>query len=366
MFNGVFKDKKILITGHTGFKGSWLSLWLKNMGAFVIGYSLKPPTTPNHFDILKLDKEIISITGDIRDKEKLENTFKKYRPEVVFHMAAQPIVRDSYTNPFETYEINVMGTLNVLQACRTTDSVKSVLLITTDKCYENKEWVYGYREVDALGGYDPYSSSKACAEILINSFRKSFFNLNDYGQKHTTLISSVRAGNVIGGGDWGNDRLIPDIIRAITNKEELIVRNPKAVRPWQHVLEPLSGYLMLSQKLLEGDVSKAEAWNFGPQESNHVEVEELVKLTKKYWSAFDYSFNTNNTKDNPHESQFLRLDCSKAYNLLGWKPVWNFEKSLLKTIEWYRNYYEKIIASTCEDILEYIKDAENKNLNWVS
>ena len=279
MFRGVYKGKKVLVTGHTGFKGSWLSLWLIKLGAKVIGYALEPPTNSNHFELLNLD--MVSIIGDIRDRDRLNAIFKKYKPEVVFHLAAQPLVRYSYINPVETFETNVMGTINVFEACRITESVKAIVNITSDKCYENKEWIWGYRESDPLGGYDPYSASKGCAELVTSSYRKSFFNPEDYSKKHNTLLASARSGNVIGGGDWGKDRLIPDIVRAISKNEKLYIRNPKATRPWQHVLEPLSGYLFLGQMLLEGKTEFADAWNFGPNEGCHTDVETVVKKIKR-------------------------------------------------------------------------------------
>jgi len=355
MFNDFYKGKTVLVTGHTGFKGSWLSYWLNLLGSYVIGYSLEPNTSPSHFEILKLKEKIHSIIGDIRDRDKLIDVFRKHKPEIVFHLAAQPLVRESYLKPYETYETNLIGTLNILEACRVTNNVKSVVIIATDKCYKNNEWVYGYREIDQLGGYDPYSSSKACVEILTESYRNSFFNHKDYGKKHSTLIATARAGNVIGGGDWSKDRLVPDIIRSIFDNQVLKIRNPKAVRPWQHVLEPLSGYLMLAMKLFNGNKEFAEAWNFGPKDSDCISVESVLTEFKKHWDKFKYELSINNEL---HESQFLKLDCSKANYILKWEPVWNFEKCVKRTAEWYKNFYERNIVNTDEDIKQYICDSK--------
>lgn len=360
-FSGVYKGEKVLVTGHTGFKGSWLSLWLIKLDAKVVGYSLDPPTKPNHFELLNLD--MVSIIGDIRDRDKLNATFKEYKPEIVFHLAAQPLVRYSYINLVETFETNVMGTINVFEACKNIETVRAIVNITSDKCYENKEWVWGYRENDPMGGYDPYSASKGCAELVTSSYRRSFFNPEDYGKKHKVLLASARSGNVMGGGDWGEDRLMPDIVRAISKNENLYIRNPKATRPWQHVLEPLSGYLLLGQKLLEGEIEFADAWNFGPGEESHIDVETVVKSIKKRWSMFEYEISTN--PDTPHEAKLLKLDCSKASTLLQWKPIWSFEKALDITVEWYREYYEKGKISSLEDLEKYINDAETRNIEWI-
>jgi len=359
-FKNVFSGKKVLITGNTGFKGSWVSLWLIKLGAKVIGYSLEPPTTPSHFELLNLD--MVSIIGDIRDRDKLNTTFKTYKPDIIFHLAAQPLVRYSYINPVETFETNVLGTINVFEACKNTETVKGIVNITSDKCYENREWVWGYRENDPMGGYDPYSASKGCAELVTTSYRMSFFNPEDYGKKHNILLASARSGNVIGGGDWGEDRLIPDIVRAISKNEKLYIRNPKATRPWQHVLEPLSGYLMLGQKLLEGREEFAEAWNFGPNEGSHICVETVVKGVKKRWDRFEYEIDKKS--DYPHEAKLLKLDCSKAHSLLSWKPVWNFYKALDVTVRWYKEYYKNGNINSLEDLKEYINHYEKKNIKW--
>jgi CDP-glucose 4,6-dehydratase len=359
-FNDVYGEKRVLVTGHTGFKGSWLSLWLIKLGAKVIGYALEPPTKLSHFELLNLD--MVSIIGDIRDRNKLNATFKEYKPDIVFHLAAQPLVRYSYLNPVETFETNVMGTINVFEACKNTETVRAILNITSDKCYENKEWVWGYKENDPMGGYDPYSASKGCAELVTSSYRRSFFNPDDYGKNHNILIASVRSGNVIGGGDWSKDRLIPDIVRAISKNEKLYIRNPKATRPWQHVLEPLSGYLMLGQKLLEGRKEFADAWNFGPDEEGHINVETIVKSIKERWDRFEYEIDTES--DNPHEARLLKLDCSKAHTLLRWKPVWGFKKALDVTVRWYKEYYENVKIYSLEDLEEYINHDEMKNIEW--
>ncbi len=362
IFNGIYNGKKVLVTGHTGFKGSWLSLWLINLGAEVIGYSLEPPTSPSHFELLKLD--MVSIIGDIRDRDKLNTTFNTYKPDIVFHLAAQPLVRYSYINPVETFETNIIGTINVFEACKNTETVKAIINITSDKCYENKEWVWGYRENDPMGGYDPYSASKGCAELVTSAYRMSFFNPNDYGKTHNILLASARSGNVIGGGDWREDRLIPDIVRAISKNENLRIRNPKATRPWQHVLEPLSGYLLLGQKLLEGRKEFADAWNFGPNKESHIEVETVVKYVKNIWNRFKYFIDDNS--ENFHEAKLLKLDCSKANTLLQWSSVWNFERALEVTVRWYRNYLENREINSMKYIAQYIKDAQMKNVVWTN
>lgn len=357
LFNGVYKGETVLLTGHTGFKGSWLCMWLNKLGAEVVGYSLKPRGEVNHFELLNLD--IVSVIGDIRDRDRLNNTVKKYKPKIIFHLAAQPLVRYSYINPVETLETNVIGTINVFEAARESKSVKVILNITTDKCYENKEWIWGYRENDAIGGYDPYSASKACSEIITTAWRHSFFNTREYN----ILLASVRSGNVIGGGDWQEDRIMPDIIRAIIQKKKLFIRNPNAIRPWQHVLEPLSGYLILGQKLLEGEKELVGAWNFGPCEEDHIDVETIVKNTKEKWNEFEYGI--DNKLDNPYEARLLKLDCSKARTFLSWKPIWGIEKALDITVRWYKEYYNNKNIYSFKDLEEYINSARDKNITWV-
>lgn len=334
-----FKDKKILITGHTGFKGSWLTQILLNWDADITGVSLLPDTKPNLFEILNIEAEVRNHFVDIRDLERIREVFTKEKPEIVFHLAAQPIVRDSYDDPIKTYTTNVIGTANVLQAIKEVGCVKSVVVITTDKVYENKEWVYPYREVDALGGYDPYSASKASADIVTNSYIQSFFNINDYGSKHKTLVSIARAGNVIGGGDWGNYRLVPDIVRSIYEKDgNIIIRSPKAIRPWEHVLEPLSGYLLLAKRLYGGEKNISGAWNFGPNDESFVCVEELVSQAIKIIGKGKMDIQADSSK---HEANILKLDTNKTRSLLGWKPKFTFAENTDATFRWYKNYYEK-------------------------
>lgn len=360
LFSGIYKNKTVLVTGHTGFKGSWLVYWLHKMGAKVVGYSLEAPTNPNHIELLNLD--IISIIGDIRDLNKLNEVFSEYKPDIVFHLAAQPLVRLSYENPIETYETNVIGTLKVLEACRA-NNVKAIVNITSDKAYENREWIWGYRENDPMGGYDPYSSSKGCADLLATSYRNSYFNIDEYKKTHNTLLATCRAGNVIGGGDWAKDRLITDIMVSVSLGKKVSIRNPKATRPWQHVLEPLSGYLHIGQKLLEEKVEFAEAWNFGPSDEGSITVEEVVKNVKKHWDKIDYEINRD--PNQLHEANLLKLDCSKAHILLKWKDVWDSQTTFEKTVKWYKAYYEedkKVL--TQNDLESYVSDATNKGIIW--
>jgi len=358
-FNDIYRGKKVLVTGHTGFKGSWLSIWLKNLGADVIGYSLEAPTEPSIFEICKLGEKITSEIGDIRDEKKLNEVFEKYNPEIVFHLAAQPLVRLSYKSPKETYETNVMGTVNVLEAAKNTSSVKAVVVITTDKCYENKEWVYGYRETDPMGGYDPYSSSKGCAELVVSSYRNSFYNEKD------KALSSVRAGNVIGGGDWAEDRLIPDFVRSVSEKESIVIRNPIATRPWQHVLEPLSGYLWLGAKMLEDTKNYNSGWNFGPRDTDVLSVEDVLKLSIKAWGKGNIELDKN---AQPHEANLLKLDISKVKASLKWHPVYDVDKAIDITIQWYKTYYknknDNMYEYTLMQIDEYEQEAKIQNLKW--
>ena len=329
------------------------------MGAKVIGYSLEAPTEPNHISLLNLD--IVSIIGDIRDLNKLNQIFNEYKPDIVFHLAAQPLVRLSYENPIETYETNVIGTLKVLEACKRS-KVKAIVNITSDKAYENKEWVYGYRENDPMGGYDPYSSSKGCADILASSFRNSYFNIKDYKKTHNTLLATCRAGNVIGGGDWAKDRLMSDIMISVSQGKKVSIRNPNATRPWQHVLEPLSGYLHIGQKLLEEKVEFSGAWNFGPSDEGSITVEEVVKNVKKHWDKIDYQINQD--PNQPHEANLLKLDCSKAHILLKWQDVWDSQTTFEKSVKWYKAYYENNQILTSDDLESYIADARAKNIEW--
>ncbi len=357
MFNNIYHNTRVLITGHTGFKGSWLALWLKQMGAKITGYSLLPPTEPNHFDL-----DIVSIIGDVRNADRVKNTFKEQQPAIIFHLAAQPIVRLSYKDPVDTFSSNVMGTINVLEAARECGSVRAFVNVTSDKCYENREWPWGYRENDPVGGYDPYSASKGCAEIITSCWRNSFFNLNNYGGAHNTLLASCRAGNVIGGGDWAVDRLIPDIMFAVSNNEKVKIRNPQATRPWQHVLEPLSGYLLLGQKLLEGRKEFAEAWNFGPSEDGNVTVGEIAEQVKRAWPKIEYEI--QQSPDQPYEASMLILDCSKARSKLQWAPVWDGKTAVEKTTRWYTAFYESNDVQSMENLHRYIADAKSKQIPW--
>jgi CDP-glucose 4,6-dehydratase len=358
-FNNIYENKKVLVTGATGFKGTWLSIWLNRLGAKVIGYSLQPPTTPSMFEICNLGNKITNIIGDVRDYSSLVNVVEEYRPEIVFHLAAQPLVRLSYKSPKETYETNVMGTVNLLEAVKNTDSVKAVVVITTDKCYENKEWVYGYRESDSMGGYDPYSSSKGCAELVVSSYRNSFYN------ERGIALASARAGNVIGGGDWAEDRLIPDFVRAISKNRSIVIRNPIATRPWQHVLEPLSGYLLLAASMLKDKEKYSSAWNFGPRDSDVLSVEEILKLSVNFWGKGSIELDEGH---NPHEANLLKLDISKAKSYLKWNPAYDVNRAVDKTINWYKNYYENkdenMYEYTLKQIDEYEKEAKIQNLIW--
>ena len=359
-FNNIYQNKKVLLTGHTGFKGSWMALWLKQLGAQVIGYSLSAPSQPNHLDLLKLD--IVSVIDDIRNRDRLNAVFAEHQPDIVFHLAAQPLVRYSYVNPHETFETNVMGTINVLEAAKKTPSVKAIINITSDKCYENKEWVWGYREKDPMGGYDPYSASKGCSELVTSSYQNSFFNIANYGKTHRTLLASVRAGNVIGGGDWAEDRLIPDIIRAVSENKIVSIRNPQATRPWQHVLDPLSGYLLVGQKLLEGRTEFAQAWNFGPSDEGALTVGQVVERVKRCWDKIQYQISED--KNHPHEANYLKLDCSKAHIKLNWSSLWDSTTAIAKAVEWYRKYYiEKAVVSR-DDLAAYLQSGKNENKVW--
>jgi CDP-glucose 4,6-dehydratase len=335
LFNDFYKGRKVFITGHTGFKGSWLSILLNWLGADVYGYALDPPTIPSLYELAKVDQLVSSTIGDIRNFDFLLETVKKIKPEVIIHMAAQPLVMEAYKNPRETYEVNVMGTVNLLEAVRQVGSVMAILNVTSDKCYDNREWYWGYRENEPKGGFDPYSNSKGCSELVTSSFRNSFFNPKEY-KKHGVALASARAGNVIGGGDWAENRLIPDFIRAIMRGENVKIRNPYAVRPWQHVLEPLNGYLKLCEKLFNDGAVFAEGWNFGPDDSEAKNVKWITSKICELWgngAGFELDSNPQ-----PHEATYLKLDCSKARALLGWNPVWNVENSLKMIVDWYKSY----------------------------
>ncbi len=326
-FLKAYRGKRVFLTGHTGFKGSWLSEWLLSLGAEVTGYSLRPPTDPALFEQLGLAARIRHIEADIRDLDRLTRAVADAQPEFVFHLAAQPLVRESYAQPRETYEVNVMGTLHVLEALRAVKHRCAAVMVTTDKCYENREWLYGYREEDALGGYDPYSSSKAAAELVIAAYRRSFFG------NSPVAIASARAGHVIGGGDWATDRIVPDCIRFLSRGESIPIRNRHATRPWQHVLEPLSGYLSLGAQLSEGGREIASAFNFGPNLQSNRSVAELVDAVLKFWPGQAHDQSDPNA---PHEAGRLNLATDKAFHLLGWSPVWDFDETIQKTVDWYR------------------------------
>ncbi len=359
IFAGIYEGKNVLITGHTGFKGSWLAMWLESMGANVFTYALKNSEL-HHFQLLNL--KVNQKIADIRDLETLTNYFAEVQPEIIFHLAAQALVKYSYDNPIETYSTNVMGTLNIFEAARETKSVKAIINVTSDKCYHNSEWIWGYRENDPLGGHDPYSASKGCSEILTSSYRNSFFNPEKYKETHQVLMASARAGNVIGGGDWAADRLIPDIVRATSNNEKVKIRNPKATRPWQHVLEPLSAYLTLGWKLLEENREFAEAWNFGPEMNSNLPVEDILTIAKKHWNTVDIEYSKD--KDDHHEANLLMLDCSKSNKILKWKSVWNIDTTIEKTINWYKEYYINGKVMSFSDLNDYISDAKKAELIW--
>jgi CDP-glucose 4,6-dehydratase len=332
-----WSNRKVFLTGHTGFKGSWLSLWLQTLGARVVGYSLPPPTDPSLYVIAHVEEGMESIVGDVLDLERLLQVLRRCQPEVAIHMAAQSLVRHSYTDPVGTFATNVLGTVHILQAIRTISSVRSVIIVTTDKCYSNSEDLRAFRETDALGGADPYSSSKACAELVTDAFRKSFFPLGAEGK--ATGIASVRAGNVIGGGDWAPDRLIPDVMRAAHCGQQVCIRNPHAVRPWQHVLDPLCGYLTLAEKLCEDPARFSESWNFGPEESEPTSVVAILEHLQRLWGD-DVSWRIDGGP-HPHEAQCLMLDCRKAKERLGWEPQWNLRHALEATVQWYKAHQSR-------------------------
>jgi len=361
-FGGVYKGKKVLVTGHTGFKGSWVSLFLSELGAEVLGYALEPITDQSLFYAIGLKDKIHHIIGDIRDESKLLSVFKDFKPTFVFHMAAQPLVRLSYKEPKLTYETNIMGTVNLFECVRKIDSVRVVVNVTSDKCYQNKEWVWGYREDDPMGGYDPYSASKGSAELITSAYRTSYFNVNRVGD-HRVVLSSVRAGNVIGGGDWAEDRLVPDCIRALSKDKEIAIRNPRAIRPWQYVLDPLSGYLWTGAKMYS-DHTFGCAWNFGPGDSDMLTVEEVVRLVVKYWGKGCYSVDNSH---NPHEARLLKLDCSKARILLEWAPVYDVRTAIKETVDWYSDYYREkkdMLQLTIDKIKDFVLKAREKVIVW--
>ena len=336
MFGDGFADRTVLVTGHTGFKGSWLSLWLHSMGARVVGYALDPPTDPSNFVASNIEELLHDhIVGDIRDAAAVSNVISKHQPEFIFHLAAQPLVRESYASPRETFEVNAMGTACLLDAVRDSAHSTSVVLVTTDKCYENREHVWGYRESDAMGGHDPYSASKGCAELVASSYRRSFFH-PDKLEEHGVSIATARAGNVIGGGDWAKDRIMTDIVAAITGAQPVGVRSPRAVRPWQHVLEPLSGYLALAGKMdTDRKADWCCGWNFGPSEGSTITVAELCSIAIKAWGSGRWDDLSDG--DQPHEAHILRLCIDKATTELGWRPCWSVDECISRTVNWYRD-----------------------------
>jgi CDP-glucose 4,6-dehydratase len=351
-----WKEKRVLVTGHTGFKGSWLSLWLQNMNARVLGLALPPPTTPSLFLEAKVENEMESIIGDIRNYELVQDVFINYKPEIIFHLAAQPLVRYSYQNPIETYSTNVMGTVNVLEASRQTKSVKAVINVTTDKCYENREWIWGYREEEAMGGFDPYSSSKGSSELITSAYLRSYFQANGVG------LASARAGNVIGGGDWAEDRLIPDILKAISLNKFLDIRNPQSIRPWQHVLEPLSGYLILAQELYQDPTAFSGAWNFGPNEDDVRPVNWIVdKMLNDLGGDLGWNFKE---KSDFHEATYLKLDISKAKKLLKWYPLLGIDLTLELISDWHTSWLKKEdIKSICLKQIKFFSTKSESRIN---
>ena len=351
---GFWQGKRVFLTGHTGFNGSWISLWLVLLGAKVKGYALSPPTSPSLFNEAKVDSVIDSQIGDIRDQDALYESMTEFNPDILIHMAAQPLVRYSYDAPIETYEVNVIGTAKVLEVARSCPNLKSIVNITTDKCYENDGRSEGYMEDDPMGGYDPYSSSKGCAELVASAYRRSFLQNQGVG------LASVRAGNVIGGGDWANDRLIPDILLSFERGESVVIRNPKATRPWQHVLEPLSGYLILAQKLYENQETYAEGWNFGPKEDDVKAVDWILNKMISKWPNSSWELDVT---CNPHEAKFLKLDISKAKSKLDWEPVWELTHTLEKIVAWHRAWLnqEDMQAVSFTEIKEYMRDMNNEN-----
>jgi len=361
LFNGIFKNKNVLVTGHTGFQGSWLSLWLKLLGSNVVGYALEPPTQPSLFETLSLEHEAKHIIGDLRDKEKLSSVINQNQPEIIFHLGAQALVRRSYKEPLETLETNIIGTANLLESIRNCPSVKVVVIMTSDKCYDNTHSEHPHAENDPMGGFDPYSASKGAAELVTSSYRNSFFS-----HGNLTRIATVRAGNVIGGGDWAEDRLIPDSIRSLMKNQSVGIRNPNAKRPWQYVLESISGMLWLAAKMFEEDKFN-EAWNFGPDiSSDSLQVEDIVKRTIKNWDSKS-TIKMQNNSDILHESESLLLDSSKANQRLGWKNVCSIDQALYETVEWYKTYHENnkdMKQFTISQIKNYVSYGQQSNLAW--
>lgn len=357
LFSDVYRGRRVLVTGHTGFKGSWLSMWLLELGAEVSGIALNPETDqPSHWQLLRPSLANDNRV-DIRDIDKLKKVISDIKPEVVFHLAAQPLVRRSYIDPVTTWSTNLMGTANLFEACRVISNLKAMILITTDKCYENQEWAWGYRESDRLGGHDPYSASKAAMEILISSYRNAFFEAET-----APLIASARAGNVIGGGDWSSDRLIPDLVRAIVSDRVLEVRSPGATRPWQHVLESISGYLLLGQSLLQGRRRHAKPWNFGPAQDGNCSVAEVLNKLASQWPAVRWKLSQ---AVQPHEANLLYLDSTMARTELGWKPVWSLDQALAFTADWYRIWKDEGLIVSRHQLMSYINNANDLGVPWI-
>ncbi len=356
LFGDIYRGRRVLLTGHTGFKGSWLALWLSELGAHVIGVSLDPPTAPNHWDLLHLRMDDHRL--DIHDAVGLTRLFAQVRPDIIFHLAAQPLVRHSYRDPIATWSTNVMGTANVLEACRSNTGVRAIVAVTTDKCYENRGWVRGYRETDTLGGSDPYSASKAGAELVAVSYRAAFFSEPD-----TPLLATARAGNVIGGGDWAEERLIPDLVRAIGTEASLAVRHPEATRPWQHVLECLAGYLLLGQQLLVGKRQFADAWNFGPADDDNCTVGRLLDRLGRHWPDVRWH---KGGDPGLHEAMLLYLDAAKARKFLHWRPVWTLDEGLAATASWYRRFLASGQPHSRTDLEDYVAAARMRNAAWAA
>jgi len=356
LFGDIYRGRRVLLSGHTGFKGSWLAAWLDQMGSNITGLALDSYVTPNHWNQLNLPADDRRV--DIRNLSNVQSVFDQTQPEIIFHLAAQSLVRRSYRDPIESWSTNVMGTANILEACRNTPSVKVVVVVTTDKVYANNEWPWGYREIDQLGGHDPYSASKAASELVVDSYRKSFFQ-----KDNSPLIASARAGNVIGGGDWSEDRLIPDLVRAVQNQSKLEIRSPQARRPWQHVLECLSGYLLLGQRLFEGKKEFAEAWNFGPTSEDNLTVEEVLKLLQVNWPKLIWQ---TTKEEQPHEASLLYLDCAKSRSQLNWVPVWSLEQGVTETANWYTNFNNNNQIITLDQLRSYLESAKDSEAIWVN
>jgi CDP-glucose 4,6-dehydratase len=362
-FKSFYKNKRVLVTGHTGFKGSWLCIWLNELGAEVLGYSLEPPTVPNNFSVCRLDSRIRSVIGDVRDFEHLREVFQEFKPDVVFHLAAQSLVRYSYEVTRYTIDVNVMGSANVLEAVRQTPSVTTLVMVTSDKCYENREQVWGYKENDPMGGDDPYSASKGAAEIVIRSYLRSFFS-----HRENLGAASARAGNVVGGGDWANDRILVDCIKALSQKQAIQVRNPMAIRPWQNVLEPLGGYLWLGARLNEDRMKFNGGWNFGPADSAARSVGDLVKAVIAEWGSGEWKDVSNQNDKTLHEAGWLRLSCDKAHTMLPWSSVLDFNENVQKTVQWYKYFYEfkdaNLYQYCVHQIRSYTELAEKRDQEW--